>query len=101
MDITVNDAPDQHRFEARADGRLAGFVTYVIRDGLIVFPHTEVDPAFEGKGVGGTLARAVLDEAGARGLRVRALCPFIADWIDRHPEYQQLTVSAGASRTTG
>jgi predicted GNAT family acetyltransferase len=94
MNLKVVDTPDRHRFEAWSDGKLAGFASYSMRDGVIVFFHTEVDPAFEGLGVGGALARTALDESAARGLRVRALCPFIADWIARHPAYQQLTVPA-------
>lgn len=101
MNLTVIDAPDRHRFEAWSDGKLAGFASYVMRDGVIMFPHTEVDPAFEGQGVGGALARAALDEAAARGVRVRALCPFIAGWIARHPEYEQLTVPADGRKDPG
>jgi uncharacterized protein len=49
-----------------------------------------VEPEFEGHGVGGALARTALDEAAARKLSVRPLCPFIAGWISRHPDYQHL-----------
>jgi uncharacterized protein len=101
MNLEVVDTPDRHRFEAWSDGKLAGFASYSRSDDVIVFTHTEVDPAFEGHGVGGALARTALDEAAARGLRVRALCPFIADWIARHPEYQQLTVPAEGRKDPG
>jgi predicted GNAT family acetyltransferase len=97
MNLKVADAPDRHRFEAWLDGKLAGFASYIVRDEVIVFTHTEVDPAFEGHGVGGALARTALDEAAARSVRVRALCPFIAGWIAGHPEYQHLTVPADGS----
>jgi uncharacterized protein len=96
MNLTVTDAADRHRFEARIDGKLVGFATYIRRPGVIVFPHTEVEPAVEGQGVGGALARAALDDAAARGERVRALCPFMAGWIDGHPDYQHLTEEAGS-----
>jgi uncharacterized protein len=93
MNLTVTDAPGQQRFEAWIDGKLAGFASYTRSDGVIEFPHTEVDPGFEGRGVGAALARAALDDAAARGARVRASCPFISAWIARHPEYQRLSVS--------
>ena len=90
-EIVVTDAGERSRFEAHdAGGALAGFLEYIRTDGLVVYPHTEVDPAFEGRGVGGELARAALDDARARGLRVRASCPFVAGWLVRHPEYQDL-----------
>ncbi len=94
MNLTVTDAPDRQRFEAWIDGELAGFASYLRRDGLIVFPHTEVERAFQGHGVASALARAAFDDAAARGKRVRALCPFMADWIASHPDYQHLTEAA-------
>ena len=90
MTLNVTDAPERHRFQAWADGKLAGFADYIRRDMVIVFTHTEVDPAFEGQGVGGALARAALDDAATRGERVVASCPFMADWIARHPAYERL-----------
>ena len=56
--VVVTRNEDEHRWEARIGGELAGFAAYQLTDELVVFTHTEVDPAFEGKGVGGR-ARAV------------------------------------------
>ena len=90
-DITVADNPDQHRYEATIDGTVAGFAQYDLDGDTIVFVHTEVDDAFEGQGVGSTLARAALDDVRAKGeSKVVAECPFIAKWIHRHPDYQDL-----------
>jgi predicted GNAT family acetyltransferase len=90
MDITVADAPDKRRYEAHVDGELAGFADYQITAEVMVLPHVEVLPALEGRGLGGTLARAALDDARRRGLRVLPLCPFVRDWIARHPDYADL-----------
>jgi uncharacterized protein len=90
-DISVADHPDHQRYEATVDGTVAGFAQHEFSDGHIVFVHTEVDDAFEGKGVGSVLARAALDDVRAKGEHdVVALCPFIAAWIERHPAYQDL-----------
>jgi len=90
-DISVADNPRESRYEATVDGTVAGFAQYKVKDGHIVFTHTEVDPAFEGQGVGSVLAREALDDVRAKGEHdVVALCPFIAAWIERHPAYQDL-----------
>ena len=88
---TVLDVPDWSRFEIHVDGRLAGFAQYRLKDaGLIVFTHTEIDDAFEGRGLGSTLVRAALDTARSRGLAVRPDCPFVRAYVARHPEYLDL-----------
>jgi predicted GNAT family acetyltransferase len=89
-DVRVVDAPDDRRFELRVDGALAGFAEYRMRPGRIAFTHTEVDDRFQGRGLAGRLARAALDSARDRGLEVTPLCPYIADYIRRHPEYVPL-----------
>ena len=55
-----------------------------------MFTHTEVADRFEGRGVGGALARAALDDVRDRGERAVPICPFIAEWIQRHPDYDDL-----------
>ncbi|MFC5662140.1 GNAT family N-acetyltransferase [Kitasatospora misakiensis] len=90
MTVTIRDAEGAGRFEAWVDGDLAGFAEYLRSDELVVYPHTIVEPAHEGQGIGGALARAALDDARARGLAVLATCPFIKGWMLRHPEYIDL-----------
>ena len=94
-DVVVTRNEDEHRWEARVDGELAGFAAYQLTDELVVFTHTEVDEAFEGRGVGSTLARHALDEVAAEGTRkVMPLCPFIKAWTARHPDYVPLVSGA-------
>ncbi|WP_030750049.1 GNAT family N-acetyltransferase [Streptomyces sp. NRRL F-5135] len=92
MAVEVGDVPDAKRYEARVDGesKVAGVAEYIRTTELIAFVHTEVAPEYGGRGVGSALARTALDEARATNLRVLATCPFFADWIARHPEYQDL-----------
>ena len=90
--VTVADAPQESRYEAHAGEDLVGVVMYELRPGEIEFIHTEV--LQQGLGVGGTLARGALDDCRARGLPVVPTCPFIAAWIRRHPDYQDLVVGA-------
>ncbi len=100
MTVTVSHNPSEKRYEARDDGTLAGFAAYMLAGEMIVFSHTEVEPAYEGQGVGGALARAGLDDARERGLSVMPLCPFIKAWVQRHPEYEDLLFNAPPSRVT-
>jgi predicted GNAT family acetyltransferase len=90
MDIRVVDNSEEHRFELWRDDVRAGFVTYRLHDPVITFIHTEVDPAFSGEGLGARLATGALDSARERGLKVKPLCPFIASYIKRNPEYADL-----------
>jgi predicted GNAT family acetyltransferase/glutaredoxin len=86
----VVHVPEANRFELRLDGRLIGLAAYRRRNGRIAFTHTEVDPSCEGRGLGSRLAAAALEEASRESLEVVPLCPFIAHYIERHPEYQPL-----------
>jgi predicted GNAT family acetyltransferase len=90
VDAVVRDAPDRHRFELVVGDEVVGFAQYSRRGGRIVVVHTEVDPAWGGKGLGSVLARGALDAARAEGASVVPLCPFIAAFIDGHPEYADL-----------
>lgn len=93
MEITVIDVPDKERFEARdADGNVLGFVTYQLTGNIIVYTHTEVMPEHEGKGIGSQLAKAVMDDAKSRSRNVVPICPYIAKWLQKHPEYDGVVV---------
>lgn len=88
--LTVADNPDAQRYEARLAGRVVGFSSYGrVRD-RIVFLHTEVDESMEGRGVGSRLAAEAVADVRAKGLRITARCPFIAAWLERHPEHTDL-----------
>jgi len=90
MDFEVTDNPDKARFEIVADGELAGFAQYHLRDGVIAFTHTQTDDRFRGHGLGSRLVRASLDDARARHLVVLPYCPFVRSWITEHSEYADL-----------
>ncbi|MEV3922240.1 GNAT family N-acetyltransferase [Actinomadura coerulea] len=90
MSTEISDNAEQSRYEIRLDGDLAGFAEYERGEGALVFTHTEVGSAFEGKGLGSALARGALDDVRSKGLSVVPLCPFIKKWIHRHPDYHDL-----------
>jgi predicted GNAT family acetyltransferase len=89
----VRDNPQTNRYEILdAVDRVAGFTEYDLDEAgnTITFVHTEVDPAFEGQGIGSKLASGALDDVRERGLKVVAVCPFIAGYIERNPQYADL-----------
>jgi predicted GNAT family acetyltransferase len=90
MEPRVVDVPERSRFEILVDGELAGFSDYSRSGDEISITHTEVDPAFEGQGIGSRLVRAMLDAARAQKLAVLPYCPFTKGWIAKHPEYTDL-----------
>jgi predicted GNAT family acetyltransferase len=84
----VNNNEAESRYEVHVDGALAGFLEYRTIGDVIALVHTEVDEAYAGQGLGGRLAKFALDDAQARGVKVSPLCPFVAKYIDKHPEYR-------------
>ena len=87
MTITITNNTEKPRFEAHLDGELAGFCEYNLLSNAVMYTHTEVLPAFEGKGVGSALARHVLEDARTQALPVIPACQFIAGYIRKHREY--------------
>ena len=86
----VVDNPSELRYEVWAGDTLAGLIRYTREDDVVTMVHTEVEPAFEGEGVGSALVAGALDDVRAKGKRVRPLCPFVAAYVKRHPEYVDL-----------
>jgi len=94
MELQVADNPEQERYEIRADGEVAGFIQYHLRDGVIAFMHTETDPRFRGHGVAGRLVQSSLEAARERHRGVLPYCPYVRRWITEHPEYAVLVPEA-------
>ena len=90
--IQVNDNAGAQRYEAFVDGEFAGFADYRRTGEVVVMPHTVVEPAHEGQGVGSALAQHALDDIRGQGLQVDPACSFIRVWIERHPDYADLVV---------
>ncbi|MBW8807091.1 MAG: N-acetyltransferase [Catenulisporales bacterium] len=92
--LTVVDNKERHRYEAHLGDVLAGVLTYTLEDGVLILPHTGVEPRYEGRGIGGLLAETALDDARERGLKVAPWCPFIAAYIEKNPDYADLVATS-------
>jgi len=75
-----------HRYTVTLDGEVAGLAVYHDRGGRRLFVHTEIADQHEGKGLGSVLVRGALEGTERDGLKVVPICPFVAGWIERHPE---------------
>ena len=89
MTNAVRDNAERHRFELDADGHIA-FSEYTRDGATLTIKHTEVPKELNGKGIGSALVRGLLDIARTQGLKVVPLCPFVAGYIAKHPEYADL-----------
>jgi predicted GNAT family acetyltransferase len=97
----VRDNPQANQYEIEVDGKVAGFVAYRRAGSTIAVTHTEIDPAYEGRGLGSVLVRGALDAARAEGAAVRPFCPFVRQYIGRHPEYLDLVPEGERERDGG
>ena len=85
--VSVVENPGRSRFEMHLDGELA-VAEYQIDGDRMVFTHTEVPPAFRGKGLAEKLVLAGLRAARERGLRVDPQCTYVARVLEQHPEFR-------------
>lgn len=89
----VRHDPDHTRYALATDAGDA-VVDYERRGETLVFVHTEVPRAAEGHGVGSALVRGTLDHVRADGRTMVPACPFIAAFVERHPEYADLVAKS-------
>jgi uncharacterized protein len=86
----VVDAPTRLRYEVLVGDQLAGFVQYQRSTKEVALIHTEIDPAFEGHGLGSRLIREALEDSRRHGREVLPYCPFVKAFVKRHAEYLEL-----------
>lgn len=89
-DITVANAPERLRYELRLGDAVIGFSTYRLVGRRVVFIHTEVNEEYSGRGLAERLAKFALDDVRAAGKRIVPVCPYIAAYLRRHPEYDDI-----------
>ncbi len=90
--VTVRDNPEARRYELVLDGGVVGELVYRQRPKGRVFLHTEISEELEGRGLGTRLVESALDDVRAHGLKVIPLCPFVSEYLRRHPEYADLVL---------
>jgi predicted GNAT family acetyltransferase len=96
--VEVRDNPAESRFDITVDGALAGSAYYQPAGSAYTFTHTEIDPAYGGRGLGSTLVKAALGAIRERGAGVLPDCPFVRKYVAGHPEYQDLVPATDRGR---
>lgn len=91
--MQIRNDTDNDRYVVEIDGEVKAVAAYERRGDRVLFTHTEVDDSLGGQGVGSKLAAHALDDVRSRGERIVPLCPFIARYVERHPEYAELVDS--------
>lgn len=89
MEIAVSENADRKRFETDIEGKIA-FVEYIRTKDAVYLTHTEVPNGLEGKGVGSSLVKGVLKTLEEEGAKIAPMCPFVAAYIKRHPEWKRV-----------
>ncbi|MFB7089046.1 GNAT family N-acetyltransferase [Streptomyces sp. NPDC056296] len=88
-DIEIRDDRAAGRLDAVADGEVVGRIEYFGLDAperALVPVHTVVEPAHEGQGIAGSLARELYAVARGEGVAVAPLCTYVVKWAERHPD---------------
>ena len=89
MSYDVSNNESESRYETTVDGKTA-FAAYHREGGNLVFTHTEVPPELEGRGIASAIVKFALDDARAQNLGVVPRCAYVASWVKKHGEYQDL-----------
>ena len=88
MDEVRNNRAES-RYELVVDGDLA-IAVYRRQGAVVAFTHTAVPERLEGRGIGSRLVKGALADVRGHGLRALPACEFVAAYMERHPEEQDL-----------
>lgn len=92
--ITVKKNTETHRYEGFLDDEQVGFADYREDGDVVTMPHTIVPERFGGRGFASQIVRFALDDVRAAGKKVDPVCPYVASWLDKHPDYADVRVTA-------
>lgn len=92
--MEVRNNTHRHRFESETDGKLSIVVYENVDDETLALVHTEVDPSQEGKGIGSKLVEGTLQYIEEHDLKIVPLCPFVASYLKRHPDWNRVVSTA-------
>lgn len=86
----VHDEPAEQRYRLSAGGHETAYAYYDLTGDVMTFTHTVVPPDRQGEGIGTRLIEGALADVRRRGLEIVPQCPFVAAYVNAHPEAQEL-----------
>ena len=92
MDSEFSNNSIRERFELTVEGDKA-FIDYRIRNGILYLTHTEVPENMRGNGIGTALVKQALQYIKSKGLQIKSLCPFISEYLQKHPKWNSVVAS--------
>ena len=90
MEYEIRHNLNENRFEALANQEIIGIVNYYEEGNVIIVTHTGVKTNYEGQGIAATLTKAILMYTIKNNFKINPLCSYTKNYIDRHPEYNNL-----------
>jgi predicted GNAT family acetyltransferase len=94
MNPPIRHVPESHRFETVVENETC-VLDYQLEERSMTMSRVWVPSPVEGRGIASRLTRFALDHCREKGLGVRPRCPYVAAWIQRHPDYADLVVQDG------
>ncbi|MGB9120220.1 MAG: GNAT family N-acetyltransferase [Candidatus Angelobacter sp.] len=79
------------RIEIERQGHVA-YLEYTLAGKILQLIHSEVPQALRGQGLGAELAHSAFEWAREQGLKVDVICPSVAEYLAKHPEYADLVL---------
>jgi len=98
--LTITDNQQNQQFEIWLDDDRA-YLEYRIKDGNLVLMHTEVPDKLGGKGIASALAAHAFNYARSHNMRVKVYCPFVATWLKKHSEQNDIVIPPGQHSQSG
>ncbi len=89
MDYKLIDNTEKNQYEFHVEGKIA-LIQYINKRGRIYLTHTEVPASLKNRGIGSSLVLSALEDVKKRDLKLVPLCPFVAAYIKRHPEWAEI-----------
>jgi uncharacterized protein len=88
---TTTVTTEEGRYTIAVDGKTVGLADFADRDNQRVFYHTEIDPAYGGRGLASILIEEALNEARGEGKRIVPVCSMVVTVLKKHPEFDDIT----------
>ena len=90
MQPTVRKDEARSRYELVEDDVVIGISDYQVDGDVVVFPHTVIDAARRGQGLGAVLVQGALDDVRPSGRKVVPACWYVAEFLATHPDYAEM-----------